>query len=171
LTASNLFDVMKLHTVYADLTRRAPEAARARGGNLLSHVAASMAQAATGSTSSQALGHTGDRLLVISGHDTNLSNLSGLLGLSWQLPGYQPDDTPPGGALVFSLWRESNNRLLVRAQYVAQTLDQMREQTTLTMKRPPASQNVVLHGCDGAGNDGSCPWPSFERVVKRALTP
>jgi 4-phytase/acid phosphatase len=171
LNASNLFDVMKLHTVYADLTRRAAEPARARGGNLLSHVVASMAQAATGAASPQALGRAGDRLLVIAGHDTNLSNLSGLLGLSWQLPGYQPDDTPPGGALVLSLWRESNARLFVRAQYLAQTLDQMRAQTTLTLKRPPASQMVAIRGCEGAATDGSCPWPSFERVVKRALTP
>jgi 4-phytase/acid phosphatase len=40
---------------------------------------------------------------MLCGHDTNLSNLSGMLGLSLKLPGYQPDDTPPGGALVFSL--------------------------------------------------------------------
>jgi hypothetical protein len=50
-----------------------------------------------------AIGQQGSRVLVISGHDTNLSNMSGLLQLSWRLPGYQPDDTPPGGALVFSL--------------------------------------------------------------------
>src|SRR5450755_634837 len=47
-----------------------------------------------------ALGRPGDALLILVGHDTNLSNLSGMLHLSWHLPGYQPDDTPPGGALI-----------------------------------------------------------------------
>jgi len=98
-----------------------------------------------------------------------LSNLSGLLGLSWQLPGYQPADTPPGGALVFSLWRESTGRMIVRTQYVAQTLDQMRALDTLTIKTPPASQPVEIRGCERAATDGSCPWPSFERAVQRAL--
>ena len=43
------------------------------------------------------------RFLLLAGHDTNLSNLSGMIGLSWKLAGYQPDDTPPGGALIFAL--------------------------------------------------------------------
>jgi len=169
LNASNLLEVMELHTVYADLTRRAREFARPRGGVLLSRIAASIAQAATETETANALGRPGDRVLVISGHDTNLSNLSGLLGLSWRLPGYQVDDTPPGGALVFSLWKESNGRQFVRTQYMAQTLEQMRAQTPLTIKVPPASQTVGISGCEGAATDGACPWPAFERAVQRSL--
>ena len=171
LNALNLFEVMKLHSVYADLTRKAPAYARPRGGILLTRILASIAQAATGTGTPDALGHVGDRLLVISGHDTNLSNLSGLLGLTWRLPGYQPDDTPPGGALVFSLWKESTGRMLVRTQYIAQTLDQMRARAVLTMKAPPASQMLDVRGCEGEATDGSCPWPSFERAVHQALHP
>ncbi len=35
---------------------------------------------------------------------TNLANLGGALELNWTLPG-QPDNTPPGGELVFERWR------------------------------------------------------------------
>ncbi|XPE66350.1 histidine-type phosphatase [Shigella flexneri] len=43
-------------------------------------------------------------VLFIAGHDTNLANLGGALELNWTLPG-QPDNTPPGGELVFERWR------------------------------------------------------------------
>jgi 4-phytase/acid phosphatase len=120
LTRDNLFRVLELHAVYADLTRRTPELARARGSNLLAHVLASIEQAASGKKTAGALGPPGTAVLIISGHDTNLSNISGMLGLSWTLPGYQPDDTPPGGALIFSLWGDAaDGSLFVKTQYTA----------------------------------------------------
>jgi hypothetical protein len=70
-----------------------------------------MQQAATGKEVPGALDLLGTAVLIVSGHDTNLSNLSGMLGLSWRLPGYQPDDPPPGGALTFSLGQRSKFRM------------------------------------------------------------
>jgi hypothetical protein len=70
-----------------------------------------MEQAATGKEVPGALDPLGTSVLIVSGHDTNLSNLSGMLGLSWRLPGYQPNDTLPGGALIFSLWQRSKFRM------------------------------------------------------------
>jgi 4-phytase/acid phosphatase len=95
LTKEILFQVLDLHRVYADLMRRTPYLARARGSNLLVHVLRSMEQAASGSPVPGAIGHPGDMVLLLCGHDTNLSNISGMLDLAWTLPGYQPDDTPP----------------------------------------------------------------------------
>src|SRR5208283_5751766 len=127
LTKENLFSVLELHRVYTDLMRRTPALARIHGSNLLAHVLCSMGQAVSGKPVSGALGNAGDALLVLTGHDTNLSNISGMLGLSWHLPGYQPDDTPPGGALIFSLWQQPGTaHYFVRTQYLAQTLQQMR---------------------------------------------
>ena len=62
-----------------------------------------MEQAVKGSVIQGSLGEVGDRVLIVVGHDTNISNIAGLLGISWLLDGYPPDDTPPGGALVFEL--------------------------------------------------------------------
>jgi len=123
LDRAKLIQIMALHTGYADLMRRTPYLARARGSNLLSHILRSMEQAVEGKAKDGGLGTPENTVVIVSGHDTNISNLSGMLGLSWLLPGYQHDDVPPGGALVFSLWRSSaSGRFSVRLQFVAQTL-------------------------------------------------
>jgi 4-phytase/acid phosphatase len=172
LTRDNLFQVLELHKVYADLVRRTPYLARARGSNLLSHILRSLEQAASGERIPGALGQPGDVLLVLSGHDTNLSNLSGMLGLAWSLPGYQPDDTPPGGALIFSLWRDHDTgTYFVRTQYVAQSLDQLRDLEPLTEEAPPLRQDVSIPGCGVAREDQGCAWRTFRLVVEKAIDP
>ena len=153
---------MSLHTAYADLMRRTPYLARTRGSNLLSYIVKAMEQAASGKAEAP--------LLVISGHDTNLSNLSGMLGLSWLLPGYQADDTPPGGALVFSLWK-SAGQYSVRLQFVAQTPDQMHDGTALSQSHPPAMANVFVPGCSSAAEGYPCSWEAFRDVATRAILP
>jgi 4-phytase/acid phosphatase len=170
LDADTLFQVLKLHAVYADLMWRTPYLARAGGSNLLVHVLLSMEQAASGNAVPGALGRPGTAVLIISGHDANLSNLSGMLGLSWRLPGYQPDDTPPGGALVFSLWKQPGmGGYFVRAQYLAQTLEQMRTATPLTIAEPPAKEDVVVKGCESGTGKIGCSWNTFDKSVSEAI--
>ncbi len=162
LTPENLLEVMSLHTAYAELMRRTPYLARTRGSNLLSYIARSMEQAAEGKAAAP--------LVVIAGHDTNLSNLSGMLGLSWLLPGYQPDDVPPGGALVFSLWK-SGGRYSVRLQFVAQTLEQMHDGTALSVAHPPAMASVFVPGCSSGAAGYPCDWEEFRALAARAILP
>jgi 4-phytase/acid phosphatase len=170
LDADILFRVLELHAAYDDLTRRTLYLARARGSNLLDHVLRSMEQAATGKAVPGALGRPGAAVLILSGHDTNLSNLSGMLGLSWHLPGYQPDDTPPGGALIFSLWQQPGTRqYFVRTQYLAQTLQQMRSAAPLTMAAPPAKEDVAVAGCELATGSIGCSWETFAKTLQRAI--
>jgi len=170
LDADALFRILELHAVYADLMRRSSYLARARGSNLLYHVLQSMQQAATGKAATGALDRSGNAVLIVSGHDTNLSNLSGMLGLSWRLPGYQAEDTPPGGALVFSIWqRPSTAEYFVRAQYLAQTLEQMRNATPLTLAAPPAEDDVSIPGCESANATSGCSWDVFAKVIERAI--
>ena len=168
--ANALFRILELHAVYADLMRRTSYLARARGSNLLYHVLQSMQQAATGKATTGALDRSGNAVLIVSGHDTNLSNLSGMLGLSWRLPGYQPEDTPPGGALVFSIWQEPGTaKYFVRSQYLAQTLEQMRGATPLSLSAPPAEEDLSIPGCESATLASGCPWDTFSRAIERAL--
>jgi 4-phytase/acid phosphatase len=170
LTKENLFQVLELHRVYADLARRTPYLARARGSNLLAHVLRSLEQAASGKAVSGALDSPGHSVLVLSGHDTNLSNLSGMLGLSWSLPGYQPDDTPPGGALLFSLWQAlDTHEFFVKTEYIAPSLDQVRNLVPLKIAEPPSRQTVVVPGCAGPGAEKACPWQTFKSVLERAI--
>lgn len=167
LTKENLFQVLELHSVYTDVMRRTPAIARARGSDLLARVLCSLKQAVSGTAVPGALGNPGDALLILAGHDTNLSNLSGMLGVTWHLPGYWPNDTPPGGALVFSLWRDSESgESFVRTRYQAPTLEQIRNGDRLSVTSGPAGEELSIPGCGQR-----CSWEQFQRTVRDAIDP
>ncbi len=172
LTESNLRQMMTLHVGYTDLVRRTPQIGRTSASNLLSHVVKAMKQAATGKAVPGAMGKPGDRMLVIVGHDGNLSNIQGTLNLTWLLPGYQPNDTPPGGALVFELWRQATGgKYSVRTYYTAQTLEQMRQALPLTLDSPPAKATVFVPACSTAKAGSPCDWRAFQRTIERSIDP
>ena len=172
LDANNLVRILELHALASDLTRRTPYLARARGSNLLNHVWRSLEQAQKGKAVAGALGPPGTAVLILSGHDTNLSNISGMLDLSWSLPGYPRDDTPPGGALIFSLWQEpGTSKYVVHTYYLAQTLQQMRGATPLRLAAPPAQQEVAVPGCGRSPANTGCPWETFAEILRKAIDP
>ncbi|QTL04584.1 histidine-type phosphatase [Aquabacter sp. L1I39] len=47
----------------------------------------------------------GLKLLAFAGHDDNLSNMAGIFGVDWSLPG-QPDKTAPATAFALERWRD-----------------------------------------------------------------
>lgn len=173
LTRENLLEVLELHRVYADIMRRTPYLARARGSNLMARILGSMEQAASGERVPGAFGAPGTALLILSGHDTNQANIAGMLGLSWSLPGYPRDETPPGGALIFSLWlNPSGNpgeKYFARVEYLAASLDQMHDARRLTMKTPPLAQQVSVPGCPAAPQVADCSWERFKTVLQRSI--
>jgi 4-phytase/acid phosphatase len=172
LTETKLHQMMTLHGAYSDLMRRTPYLARANGSNLLSHMLRSIEQAVAGKAVPGALGAPADRVLVVVGHDTNIANFAGMLGLSWLIEGYQRDDTPPGGALVFEVWRHSvTGAYTVRTSYTAQTLKQMREAQPLTLGSPPANAPVFVPGCSTADQGFACTWSEFRRTLEAAIDP
>ena len=79
LDTSKLMDIMRLHAAYANLARQTQYSARVQGSNLLSHILHSMEQAVNGRSVVGSLSDPSDRLLVIVGHDTNISNIAGML--------------------------------------------------------------------------------------------
>ena len=161
--------LLQLHTANEDITHRTPYIARIESANLLSHILQSMDQETAGRSVTGALSKPGDRLLIVVGHDTNIANISGALGLSWLIDGRR-DDTPPGGALVFELWkRDDTGEYLVRTFYQAQTLDQMRNATPLSMQSPPERVPVFVPGC--SRSDGSCTWKAFQEAVHAVAPP
>ena len=113
--------LLQLHVANEDLSDRTESIARAQASNLLYHLLQSVDQAATGQTKTGAL-NTEDRLLILCGHDTNLVSIAGALHLNWIIDG-RKDDTPPGGALVFELWKMPGaGDFEVRTYYIAQPL-------------------------------------------------
>jgi len=161
-----LRELMQLHTANVDINQRAAYVARIQSSNMLFHVLTSMEQAESGHPVAGALTRPGDRLLVLSGHDGNIAAIAGALGLSWIVDGRR-DDTPPGGALVLELWkRHDTDQYSVRTFYTAQTLDQMRNTSTLSIASPPERVPVFVPGC--GREDGSCEWNAFQKTVQAA---
>ena len=169
VSGADLRSIINLHTAVTDFTQRTPLIARVQASNLLEHIARSLEQAATNKPVASAIGKPSDKALFLIGHDTNLTNIAGLLGLTWIEDGRR-DDTPPGSALVFELWRVNNDGTYrVRTYFTAQTLEQMRTAAELTVGNPPARVPVFLPGC--SGEDFSCPWPEFAASLHRAIDP
>lgn len=163
-----LDEIMQLHTAEVNDTERTPIVARMDASNLLGHILAALEQHATGKVAAGAPGKPGDKVLFLAGHDTNIATVAGMLDLNWILDG-RSDDTPPGGALVFELWRSTDNGWSVRLYYTAQTLRQMRETTPLTLTSPPERVPLFVPGCSGP--DMSCSLKSFAATVRSATDP
>jgi 4-phytase/acid phosphatase len=166
---NKLRSLIELHTAASDFSQRTRAIARMQASNLLDHVRRAMEQSVTGKPVPGAPAAPGDRALFLIGHDTNISNLAGMLDLTWIVDGRR-DDTPPGGALVFELWQlRSTASYSVRTYYTAQTLEQMRSGSALTMDNPPQRVPVFLSGC--SQEDGACSWQSFVETLERAIDP
>ncbi len=143
-----------------------------QSSNLASHVVRSMVQAATGNAMTGALGSPSTKVIVLIASDINITGLAGLFRLDWILPGYQPNYCAPGGALVFELRQsQSTGEYVVRASYVAQTLDQLRNRTVLTLNTPPASAPVFIPGCSVRNATFDCPLADFVALGKRVIDP
>jgi 4-phytase/acid phosphatase len=163
LNLENLTQLLAIHTAYADLARRTFYLAQANSSNLMSHMLGALNQAVDG---------TSDRLYVLMGHDTNISNVSGLLNLSWSIPGYPRDDTPPGGALVFELWcAPQSHDCDVRTYYISQTPEQMRNGSKLTLASPPPRAAVFVPDCSSSAEGFECSWDSFRHAVESRIDP
>jgi len=164
---NKLRELLQIHTASADIERRTSCLARVQSSNLLSHILDSMQQTITHKPVVGALGKPDDRLLILVGHDTNLSNVSGALDLSWLIDG-RLDDTPPGGALVFELWKNyGSSTYSVKTFFTAQTLEQMRSAVVLNAANPPERVPVFMPGCSRA--DMSCSWNKFESALRTGI--
>jgi 4-phytase/acid phosphatase len=120
-TVADLPALMAVHNRASDLTRATPYLAVRRGGPLARLIAGLLTDADPAPAPTD-----GKRLVVLVGHDTNLSNLAGAFGLSWSLPD-QPDPTAPGTALAFERWRNPvTGAEEVRVRVFYQTPDQTR---------------------------------------------
>jgi 4-phytase/acid phosphatase len=164
---NKLRELLQLHIAQEDIAGRTAYIARAQSSNLLLHILLSMQQAVAAHPIEGALPRPEDRLLILVGHDTNLVNIGGALGLDWLVDGRR-DDTPPGGALVFELWSQSGRAdYAVRTYYTAQTLDQMRNATPLSLQNPPERVPVFVPGC--GKDDFSCGWAAFQQAIHAGI--
>ncbi|MDR3751328.1 MAG: histidine-type phosphatase [Terracidiphilus sp.] len=172
--APTLHRLMPLHTKQFTFSTRLPVTARTQGSNLMAHILDTLEQAAQQRQGKEAkpvpgaLGPVGTHLVYISGHDSNLCYIGGLLGLHWTAEGLT-DDTPPDSQIVFELWQNPKSKQYsVQVHYRAQTIEQLRTAEALSLANPPADVKLTPPGCH-AGQ--SCTFSAFDYAAHTLLDP
>jgi 4-phytase/acid phosphatase len=139
-----------------------------RDSDLMAHILATLEQAIQVDPVPGAIAPIGTRLVYLSGHDSNLFRIAGLLSLHWTLDG-RTDDTPPDSQLVFELWQNPKSKqYTVRIRYRAQTIDQLRSAEALTLKNPPPAVDLTPPGCQP---NQPCPLAAFDKATHALLDP
>ncbi|CNC27210.1 AppA family phytase/histidine-type acid phosphatase [Yersinia similis] len=169
--AENWVSLLSLHNAQFNLMAKTPYIARHKGTPLLQQIDTALtlqldAQGQKLPISAQ------NRVLFLGGHDTNIANIAGMLGADWQLP-EQPDNTPPGGGLVFELWQNpDNHQRYVAVKMFYQTMDQLRNAEKLDLKNNPAGIiSVAVAGCENNGEDKLCELDTFQKKVVKVIEP
>jgi 4-phytase/acid phosphatase len=157
---------MKLLAIHADLfnkKQRNGGVALLQGANLLYHMAYAIKNGAPLIPPS-ADGATPVNFVVYVGHDTNIANVAGLLGLQWPAGDYPANDVAPGAALAFEVRRSAPNESneYVHPVMLAQPPDSLRGDGSEIRSVP-----LAISGCNGP--NGSCAMSDFVRIVKNAI--
>lgn len=155
-TPERLAQVSRLHALLFDISARPHYMASRSGAPLAREVLQRFGDAQA------------PKVSLFVGSDTHIAALSSLLGVHFHLPGYGADDPPPGGALLLGLWREPNGKQVVRARYLAQSLDQLRTLVPLDLSHPPLQQELALGVCAGEQRM-ACPLPEFAQALETQL--
>ncbi len=170
LTPDQVSQLTGLVNLQFDIEMRSPYLNKVQSSNAASHVLRSMEQAVFGRNVPGAFGNAKSRMVVVISSDGYVAGLAGLLNAHWQLPGYQPDFCAPGGALVFELRQYNRSKqYLVRVFYTAQTFDQLRGLTPLTLQNPPATIQLLIPGGSRSAANLDVKFGVFQRLLSNAI--
>lgn len=154
--------LITLHNAQFAATKKAMPAAANAGSNLVGHIVASLDAAHGAKPGVAPLSASARGVVVLVGHDTNLANVAGILGLDWHDP-LTPDDYPPGGALVFSLVHRGDTDI-VRIRSLMPSMDNLRANRFDDV----TAKAVRVQGC---GKIGECTISEFEALARKAIDP
>jgi len=169
LSAPQMLQTFRLRTEALDLMERTPYLARRQGSALLMRAAAAVTGGHSSGLGSADTAVRDAKFIAYVGHDTNIANLAGILDLTWTQAGYQRNQTPPAGALVFEVRLGPDKKQRVYSSYVAQSLEQMRKVSPLTLETPPLKTPLRLRGCSANAPGFPCLLDEFAVVVRNAL--
>jgi 4-phytase / acid phosphatase len=134
---------------------------RVYGSNIINLVLKRFKQATKGK---------GKKVSVIVGHDNNILNLAGMFGLNWLLDDYQQNQVPPGAGLTFELWHNTKTgKRFVAVNFWAQSPDQLRSATPLSLNTPPKYAALSGAICGSTSTRNGCPQADFTAVASQAL--
>lgn len=166
ITPSGLRAMLTLYVLKQTVDNRPAAVARASGSALMRQILGALRQKAAGAAEDGVLVPAAARFAAFVGHDTNLSNLGGLLGLSWTTPDYPTNTTPPVSALIFELHRHrTTGGFFVRAFFLTMAPRQFRSPAAVSTAVPPSRVPLVVAGCGAA----DCPLARFVSAVTAAI--
>lgn len=151
--------LFRLHTTAFDLEQRTPYIARRQGSMLLKKILLALENKTDDMPGTAPVDA---KFVAYVGHDTNISNVASMVGLSWEQTGYQKNQTPPAGALIFELRRIATGADHVSVFYVAQTLEDMRNLSGMSPQRTA----VPIPGCS---NESLCPLAELTKLVGQVI--
>jgi hypothetical protein len=166
-----LQDLTKLHVLnIADLTCQLPSFAKVSSTNLMWQTVGTMGQTLSGVRNPDMLAPVGSTFTLFVAHDDNISAIAGFLGgVTWKAEGFAPNDPGPAGALVFELRKENQGGdPIVRLYYVIASLDQMRNNTILSLRNPPQRIPLTIPACGGRFD---CPYSQFKSFITANVAP
>ena len=163
--AATIGRLITLHNLQFALAKKIMPAAAAAGSNLMAHILATLQQSAGQPSSVAPLATGKTRAVFLVGHDTNLANLAGVLDLDWH-DARQPDDYPPGGALVFDLLKQGDG-YAVRVSSWMPTLDALRK-ADFSQDDALVRHVLPLDACHG---QDSCPLGAVTAWLGKRLDP
>ena len=104
-------------------------------------------------------------MLILIGHDVNISEISGMLHLRYQLIA-QPDRTPPDMALAFELLQAANGQRYIGLRIFYFKLKEMR--TAVLQKRyyKPVVTAGLMPGCHKGPKHDLCTLAQFQQLVR-----
>lgn len=111
VNAKVLGQLLPIHARVFDVVNRANVVAWANGSALLRE----MTKAILNEHPDKAVNDA--KLVVFVGHDTNIANVGGLLGINWHVSGFPPNGIPPAGAIFLELWRQNGALKIVPRFY------------------------------------------------------
>jgi 4-phytase/acid phosphatase len=170
LTPDQVSQLTRLVSLQFDIEMLSPYLNRVQSSNAASHVLRTMQQAILHRRVPGAFGNAKSRMVVVISSDAYVAGLAGLFNAHWQLPGYQPDFCAPGGALVFELRQYNRSKqYLVRVFYTAQTFDQLRSLTPLTLQNPPATMQLLIPGGSRSATNLDVQFGVFQKLLRNAI--
>lgn len=163
--AATIGRLIELHNQQFAQSKKPLPLAQKSASNLLAHIVASLDTASAKHGDVEPLSGDSAHVVFLIGHDTNLAQIGGLLGTQWHSVA-QPDDYPPGGALVFDLW-ETHGRYAVQVHALLPMLDALRN-ADVSHAHDVVDMPVAFGDCRAAT---PCPIDTFRRwTTKRILS-
>jgi len=174
MTEKDLSKLMHLHEESMSIADDYWNAQNA-GSELLLHVAATMQQYITGKSIAGLQSKPSNTFVYYAAHDINIYLIRQLLRLSWLTESFNPNQSPPGGMLIFVLYSSSEMMLsdaaksyYVKAFFMTQSMKQQRESSPLSEENPASRVFAVIPAC-AHGPELSCPFADFKQLVIKEI--